>query len=145
MKTSKLTSAVVTLIAFLAINSFVVNVPAQQTLPTPLPKRCKATADQIYFVDSGRSVTEVHPGSNGGNGYQLNILGSKVDKFTLMKEPYMTSVSLVFANDTQAKWQIFFEPNMGRTIASVRMAAYECTGRAVHEHRLTESVQLLDQ
>ena len=143
MRTSKLASAVVTLIAFVAINSFVGNVSAQ--LPQPLPKRCKATADQIYYVDSGRSVTEVHPGSNGGNGYQLNILGSKVDKFTLIKEKHMTSVSLVFANDTQAKWQIFFEPNMGRTIASVRMAAYECTGRAVHEHRLIESVQLLDQ
>lgn len=143
MRTSKLASAVITLIALLAIDSVVVNVPAQQ--PVPLPKRCKATADQIYFVDSGQMVKEVHPGSNGGNGYQLNILGSKVDKFTLMKEPYMTSVSLVFANDTQAKWQIFFEPNMGRTIGSVRMAAYECTGRAVHEHRLTESVQLLDK
>ena len=143
MRTSRLTSAVMTLFAFVAMNSFVVNVSAQK--PIPLPKRCTATADQIYFVDSGQSVKEVHPGSNGGNGYQLNILGSKVDKFTLMKEPYMTSVSLVFANDTQAKWQIYFEPNMGRTIASVRMAAYECTGRAVHEHRLTESVQLLDQ
>ena len=145
MRTSKLVSVVITLIAFLAIDSVVVNVPAQQPKPIPLPKRCKATADQIYFVDSGQMVKEVHPGSNGGNGYQLNILGSKVDKFTLMKEPYMKSVSLVFANDTQAKWQIYFEPNMGRTIGSVRMAAYECTGRAVHEHRLTESVQLLDQ
>ena len=143
MRTSKLASAVITLIAFLAIDSVVVNVPAQQ--PIRLPKRCIATADQIYFVDSGQMVKEVHPGSNGGNGYQLNILGSGVDKFTLMKEPYMTSVSLVSANNTQAKWQIFFEPNMGRTIGSVRMAAYECTGRAVHEHRLTESVQLLDQ
>ena len=145
MKTSKLTSAVMTLIAFLAINGFVVTVPAQQTLPTPLPKRCRATADQIYFVDSGQSVTEVHPGSNGGNGYQLNILGSGVDKFQVVKEPYMKSLSLVYANHDQAKWQIFFEPNMGRTIASIRMTAFECTGRAVHEYRLTESVRLLDQ
>ena len=145
MRTSKLVSAVIILIALLAIDSFVGSAPAQQPKPAPLPKRCTAAADQIYFVDSGRMVKEVHPGSNGGNGYQLNILGSKVDKFTLMKEPYMKSVSLVFANDTQAKWQIFFEPNMGRTIASVRMQAFECYGRAVHEHRLTESVQLLDQ
>src|SRR4051812_45604125 len=99
MRTSRLATAVITLFAFLAIDSFVSNGSAQR--PIPLPKRCIATADQIYFVDSGQSVTEVHPGSNGGNGYQLNILGSKVDKFTLMKESYMTSVSLVFANDTQ--------------------------------------------
>jgi hypothetical protein len=140
MNTSKLISAVMTL---LAINSFVVEVSAQQTLPTPLPK-CRAVADQIYYVDNGRSVTDLHPGSDGGYGYQLNILGRGVDKFALVKEPHMKSVSLVFANGSQAKWQIYFEPNMARVLSSVRMRS-ECTGRAVDEHPLVESVKLHDQ
>ena len=143
MKTSKLTSAVITLIAFLAINSFVVEVSAQRTLPTPLPK-CRAVADQIYYVDNGKSVTDLHPGSDGGYGYQLNILGRGVDKFALVKEPHMKTVSLVFANSSQAKWQIYFEPNMARVLSSVSMRS-ECTGRAVNEYQLVESVKLHDQ
>jgi hypothetical protein len=85
------------LMTLIAIN----NVSAQ----TPLPTRCKPVADQIYFVDSGQSVIEVRP---GGNGYQLIIIGTEVDKFQLVKEPYMTSVSLISATAAQAKWQVFF-------------------------------------
>ncbi|MEQ1764575.1 MAG: hypothetical protein ABL984_15705 [Pyrinomonadaceae bacterium] len=111
----------------------------------PLPK-CRAEASQIYYVDSGRSVTEVRPGSNGGNGYQLNILGSGVDKFSVVKESFMTSVAVIpgYTNATSAKWQIFFAPDMGRTIATVRMQS-SCTGRVVHERNLTSSVTLLNQ
>ena len=136
MKTSKTIIGLFILIALTAAN-----VAAQ--LKTPIPK-CKAVADQIYFVDSGQTVTEVHPGSNNGNGYQLNILGTGVDKLVLVKEAYMTSVSLVFANSSQAKWQIYFEPNRGQTISSVRMRS-ECKGRFVDVYGLTESVRLLDQ
>lgn len=141
MRTSKLTSAVVTLIAFLAINSFVVEVTAQ--LPRPIPK-CRAVADQIYYVDNGQSVTDLHPGKDGGYGYQLNILGQGADKFAVVKEPHMKTVSLVFANASQAKWQIYFEPNMARVLSSVQMRS-ECTGRAVSEYQLVESVKLHDQ
>lgn len=136
MKTTKTMMGLFFLMMLVAIN-----VSAQTG--TPLP-RCKPVADQIYFVDSGQSVTEVHPGSNNGNGYQLNILGSGVDKFQLVKERYMTSVSLVSASSTQAKWQVYFEPNNGQIISSVRMRS-ECTGRLVQEYRLIESVRLLDQ
>ena len=138
--TSRNILAAVTLITFLATNSGLSNVSAQQRIPI-----CKPGVEQIYYVDSGQSVTEVHPGSNGGNGYQLNILGRQVDKYTLLKEPYMSSVSLVSANGGQAKWQVFFNPNMGRLLSSVRMIAGECTGRIVQEYPLTENVRLLDQ
>ncbi|MGH9947866.1 MAG: hypothetical protein ACRD6X_11775 [Pyrinomonadaceae bacterium] len=143
MKTSKIISA----LFFLTILA-VISVSAQRPRdpnPVPLPK-CTANADQIYFVASGQSVTEVHPGSNGGNGYQLNILGNGANKFTLIKEPHMTSVSLIagYTNDTAAKWQVFFNPNMGREITKVRMMS-KCTGRAVHEYPLTVNVVLRDQ
>ena len=143
MKTSKLITAGLALIAFLAIDSFVVEAPAQQTLPAPIPK-CRAVADQIYYVDNGKSVTDLHPGSDGGYGYQLNILGRGVDKYAVVKEPYMKTVSLVFANSSQAKWQIYFEPNMARVLSSVSMRS-ECTGRAVSEYPLVGSFNLHDQ
>jgi hypothetical protein len=143
MKTTKITLGLVTLIALLAINGFVNNVSAQR--PIPLPK-CTATVDQIYFVASGQMVTEVHPGSNGGNGYQLNILGTGADKFWVVKEPYMTSVSVIpnYTNATQAKWQIYFNPRMGQKLTSVKLGS-KCTGRAVHVYPLTVNVTLLDQ
>ena len=141
MKTQRIISAAITLVAFLAVHSFVVEVTAQ--LPQPIPK-CRAVADQIYYVDNGKSVTDLHPGSDGGYGYQLNILGRGVDKFALVKEPHMKTVSLVFANASQAKWQIYFEPNMARVLSSVSMRS-ECTGRAVSEYPLVESVKLHDQ
>lgn len=142
MRTSKIVSGLITLVTFLAVSGPIV-ISAQVKL-----KICKPVANQIYFVASGQSVTEVRPGSNGGNGYQLNILGTEVDKFQLVKEPYMTSVSVIpgYTGPTSAKWQVFFAPKMGRVISSVRMTAFGCiSGRAVHEHRLTESVRLLDQ
>jgi hypothetical protein len=129
------------MVSLFVISGFVTEVSAQQKIG------CKPVANQIYFVDSGQSVTEVHPGSNGGNGYQLNILGPGADKFQLVKEPYMTSVSLIgnYTNDTAAKWSVFFAPNMGRVISSVRMTAPECTGRVVKQYELTSPVTLLDQ
>ena len=144
MKTSKIILGLFTLILLTVINGFVINVSAQKQ-GDRLPK-CTAVADQIYFVDSGQSVTEVHPGSNGGNGYQLNILGTGVDKFWVVKEPYMTSVSVIpnYTNASSAKWQVFFAPKMGRIISKIRMGS-ECTGKAVHEYPLVESVKLLDQ
>lgn len=138
MKTSKIIMGSFFLTTLIAINA-----SAQNGTPLPI-KICKPIADQIYFVDSGQSVTEVRPGSNGGNGYQLNILGSGVDKFQLVKESYMTSVSLVYATDTQAKWQIFFAPKNGQIISKIRMGA-ACSARRVQWYELTESVRLLDQ
>lgn len=146
MKNSKIIIVVITLITFFAVGGFVTDVSAQRPIPppnpTPIPK-CRAQADQIYFVESGQQVSDVHP---GGNGYQLNILGAGANKFTLIKEPTMASVSLIanYTNDTAAKWQVSFNPNMGREITSVRMRS-ECTGRAVHEYPLTVNVVLRDQ
>ncbi len=135
MKTLKTISGLFFLITLIAVN-----VSAQYGTPIRLPK-CSPVADQIYFVDSGRSVTEVYPGSNGGNGYQLNIIGRGVDKFQVSKEPYMSSLSLVYATDTQAKWQIFFAPGQGQTISRIRMGA-GCSTRRVQWFQLTESVVL---
>ena len=116
---------------------------AQRTPPVGQLPKCKAQADQIYFVASGQMVSDVHP---GGNGYQLNIIGAGANKFTLVKDDFMTSVSLIagYTNDSQAKWQVYFNPNMGREITSVRMMS-ECTGRAVNAHGLTVNVVLRDQ
>lgn len=140
MNTKKIVSAL-TLVILFVVSGFVVKVSAQEKIG------CRVRADQIYYVDSGQSVTEVRPGSNGGNGYQLNILGANVDKFQIVKESYMTSVSVIpgYTNATSAKWQIFFAPKMGRVISTVRMSAPECTGRSIKEHQLTEAVRLLDQ
>ncbi len=140
MKLSKIILGLFTVMILFAVSNLSVQGQGER-----LPK-CVATADQIYFVASGQSVTEVHPGSNGGNGYQLNIIGAGANKFTVKKEPYMTSVSVIpgYTNATSAKWQIFFEPNMGQVISKIRMQS-ECTGRLVKEYQLTESVRLLDQ
>ena len=128
---------------FILMTMIAINVSAQE----PLPKRCKAVANEVYFVDSGKMVTELHPGSNGGNGYQLNILGENVDKFQVIKEPYMTAVYLVpnYTNATSAKWQIFFAYKQAQVISKVRMSAPDCTGRLVREYPLTQSVTLLNQ
>ena len=110
MKTLKTISGLFFLITLIAINA-----SAQYGTPLPI-KICKPVADEVYFVDSGQMVTEIHPGSNGGNGYQLNILGSNADKFQVVKEPYMTAVYQIgnYTNATSAKWQIFFAPNMNQ-------------------------------
>jgi len=143
MKRSKINMGLFFLFALIAINSFGTNVAAQK-IPKPPP--CTTTASQIYFVDSGQSVTEVRPGSNGGNGYQLNILGTDVDKFEVIQEKYMTSVSMIpnYTNSTAAKWSIFFAARQGQKISSIRMRS-NCHKGQIKVYQLTESVTLLDQ
>lgn len=127
------------LITLTVINTFGEKVSAQES------GKCKPIANQIYYVDSGQSVTEVHPGSNGGNGYQLNILGTAVDQFEVVQERFMASANVIpnYTSPTSAKWQIFFAPNMGRTLTGVRMKN-KCTGE-INIYRLTTKVRLLDQ
>ncbi|MBX7173473.1 MAG: hypothetical protein K1X72_21065 [Pyrinomonadaceae bacterium] len=144
MKTSKIFMGLVVLIILFAIN----NVPAQKEgdkVPK-IPPRCTSTVSQIYFVASGQSVTEVHPGLNDGNGYQLNILGTNVDKFEVIKEKYMDSVSIIpnYTNETAAKWSITFLPKMGRKISTIRMKS-KCGTGEIKVYQLTESITLLDQ
>jgi hypothetical protein len=145
LRTSKISLGLFSLITLIAINSFVTGVSAQTPIPKGTP-RCTSTAESIYFVDSGQSVTEVHPGSNGGNGYQLNILGKNVDKFEVVQENYMTSVSVIpnYTNSTSAKWSVFFAPNMGQVISRIRMKS-KCGSTETRVYQLTESVVLLDQ
>lgn len=144
MRTSKISMGLFFLITLIAFN-----VSAQKTGDkVPKPPPCTTNANQVYFVASGQMVKEVHPGSNGGNGYQLNILGTDVDKFELIQEKYMTSISVIpgYTNSTAAKWQIFFAPNMGREISSVRMrSTYNCNKGQIKEYKLTQSVELLDK
>ena len=139
MKKSKMILGLSLLSTLMVINNLVSNVSAQEN------DKCKPIANQIYFVDSGQSVTEVHPGSNGGNGYQLNILGTGVDNFEVVQERFMTSVNVIpnYTSPTAAKWQIFFAANMGRTITGVRMKN-KCTGE-INIYRLTTKIRLLDQ
>jgi hypothetical protein len=151
MKSLKTITGLFILMTLIAISSLVSDVSAQVPNPTPLPRpypspRCTSTVSQIYFVDSGQSVKEVHPGSNGGNGYQLNILGTNVDKFEVIQEKYMTSLSIIpnYTNSTAAKWSVFFAPNMGREITSIRMRS-KCGTNEIKTYQLTESVKLLDQ
>src|SRR2546428_95975 len=123
MSLAKLITGSFLLFTLVVLSSLVVNVPAQDK------RNCQATPTNIYFVDSGSGVTEVHPGSNGGNGYQLNIIGDGDNIFEVVKERYMSSLSFlrVYTNPPQAKWEVTFAPNMGRTIAAVRMKN-KCTG-----------------
>lgn len=137
MKTAKIISGLFILMTLIVISGLAAKVSAQG--------KCTAVANQVYFVDSGRSVTEVYPGSNGGNGYQLNILGTGVDNFEVVQERFMTSLYLIpnYTNSTQAKWGMTFAPNMGRTIAAVRLKN-KCTGETV-EYKLVTKVKLLNQ
>ncbi len=143
--TSKISLGLLYLIILIGIFGFVTTVSAQEPIPKGTP-RCTSTVEKIYFVDSGKSVTIVHPGSNGGNGYQLNIIGKNVDKFEVVQENYMTSVGVIpnYTNSTSAKWQIFFAPNMGQVISSIRMKS-KCGSTETKVYQLTESVTLLDQ
>jgi hypothetical protein len=135
MKTSKITLGLFILIILITVN----NASAQEK------GKCTATATNIYFVDSGTSVTEVHPGSNGGNGYQLNIIGDGDSNFEVVQERYMVTLSFVrvYDNPPQAKWQMFFAPNMGRIIPTIRMKN-KCTGET-QAYKLDSKVKLLDQ
>lgn len=147
MKTLKTMSGLFFLMTLIAIN----NLSAQGQNPTPLPRpyptpRCTSTVSQIYFVASGQSVKEVHPGINDGNGYQLNILGTNVDKFEVIQEKFMTYLSIIpsYTNSTAAKWSVLFAPNMGREISTIRMRS-KCGTGEIKTYQLTESVKLFDQ
>ena len=118
------------------------------TVKAQIPKqegRCKANADQIYFVASGKMVIDVSPGSNGGNGYQLDILGNGANNFEVVQEAYMTSLGVIpgYTNNTQAKWQVFFAPGMERVICSIKMKN-KCTGET-KTYTLTVGIRLLNQ
>jgi hypothetical protein len=109
------------------------------------PGRCSATADQVYFVASGKMVIDVFPGSNGGNGFQLNIIGAGADNFEVVQEPYMATVNVIpgYTNATQAKWQVFFNAGFERIICSIKMKN-KCTGQTL-TYPLTTGVKLLNQ
>jgi hypothetical protein len=128
---------------YLFMIGFIYNASAQKI--EKLPGRCKAQADQVYFVASGQMVIDVFPGSNGGNGFQLNIIGAGADNFEVIQEPYMTSVSVIpgYTNATQAKWQVFFNAGMERIICSIKMKN-KCTGETL-TYPLTVGVKLLNQ
>lgn len=127
----------------LLIAGFLSNAAAQKV--EKIPGRCQANADQIYFVASGQMVIDVFPGSNGGNGFQLNIIGAGADNFEVVQEPYMTTVNVIpgYTNATQAKWQIFFNAGFERIICSVKMKN-KCTGET-KSYPLTVGVKLLNQ
>jgi hypothetical protein len=121
------------------ITGFINNASAQKDPP------CRAKADQIYFVASGQTVIDVHPGSNGGNGYQLNILGNGADNFEVVKEAYMTTLNVIpgYTNSTQAKWQIFFAGKMEQVICSIKMKN-KCTGET-KSYPLVSGVKLSNE
>ncbi len=125
------------------ITCFIANASAQKI--ENKPGRCRATADQIYFVASGQMVIDVFPGSNGGNGFQLNILGAGADNFEVVQEAYMTSLSVIpgYTNSTAAKWSLFFNAGMERIICSIKMKN-KCTGETL-TYPLTVGVKLLNQ
>lgn len=127
----------------LFMTGYISNTSAQKI--EKIPGRCKATADQVYFVASGQMVIDVFPGSNGGNGFQLNIIGAGADNFEVVQEPYMTSLSVIpgYTNATQAKWQVFFNAGFERIICSIKMKN-KCTGETI-SYPLTVGVKLLNQ
>ena len=120
-----------------------VGVVGQQT-PLRKPRSCEAS--QIYYVDSGQQVSEVRPGINGGNGYQLNILGTNVDKLEVIKESYMASLQIIpqYTTPTSTKWSLTFAPRMGQMLRTVRIRN-QCQKDNVFTLPLTVEVRLLDQ
>jgi hypothetical protein len=128
--------------ASLFMTGFINNSSAQITKQQG---RCTATADQIYFVASGQMVIDVSPGSNGGNGYQLNIIGAGADNFEVVQEPYITTLNVIpgYTNSTQAKWQVFFTAGMERVICSIKMKN-KCTGET-KTYPLTAGVRLFNK
>lgn len=110
----------------------------------PKPPRCEAS--QIYYVASGQMVSEVHPGPNGGNGYQLNILGTGVDKLEVVQEPYMASLAIIpqYTTPTSTKWSLTFAPRMGQMLRTVRIRN-RCQKDNTSTQNLTVEVRLLDQ
>ena len=115
-----------------------------QRIPLPKPRSCEAS--QIYYVDSGQQVSEVRPGINGGNGYQLNILGTNVDKLEVIKESYMASLQIIpqYTTPTSTKWSLTFAPRMGQMLRTVRIRN-QCQKDNVFTQPLTVEVRLLDQ
>jgi hypothetical protein len=109
---------------FLLLGSFTASAQIQKT-----GGRCTANASQVYFVEDGQSVLDVHPGSRG---YQLNILGTGVDNFEVIQDPCMTTAYVIpsYTNSSSAKWQINFSTNMERVICSVKMKN-KCTGETL--------------
>lgn len=112
----------------------------------PKPPPCDAAASQIYYVDSGQQVSEVHPGPNGGNGYQLNILGTDVNKLEVVQEPYMASLAIIpqYTTSTSTKWSMTFAPRMGQVLRTIRVRNY-CQKGNTFTQNLTVEVRLLDR
>jgi hypothetical protein len=131
------------LIAVTAICGLVTNATAQRQQLEPKKDKCQApSASHVYFVDSGQGVTVVHPGPNGGNGYQINIMGNGVDNFEVEKMPFMTSLNPIpnYTNATSAKWGLEFAPNNAQYIRAIRMKN-KCTGET-KAYKLDATIQL---
>ncbi|MGH9820794.1 MAG: hypothetical protein ACRD43_11550 [Pyrinomonadaceae bacterium] len=142
MKRSKTITGLFALITLTAIYGLVTSVAAQDRV------RCvdkTIRVENVYYVDSGKVVNAVHPGPNGGNGYQLNILGKNVDKLELIKERYMTSVGVIpnYTNASSAKWGLTFAANRQQGLHEVRMKN-KCTGET-DTYKLDSPVELLSQ
>ena len=142
MKTVKVISIIFTLM-FLIVTFASAQGPGTKI---PKPPRCEASASQIYYVASGQQVSEVHPGPNGGNGYQLNILGTGVDKLEVVQEPYMASLAIIpqYTTSTSTKWSMTFAPRMGQMLRTVRIRN-NCQKGTMSTQNLTVEVRLLDQ
>ncbi len=121
----------------LFLTAFAINSSAQRD--------SKCRADQIYFVASGQMVMDVYPGSNSGNGYQLNIIGAGADQFEVIQEPYLATVYVIpgYTNSTQAKWQIHFAQGFERVICSITMKN-KCSGET-RSYPLTVGVRLFNK
>ena len=141
MKRTQIFSALFAASLLLVIGT-ALNVSAQRTRCDP---QDGVAVTHVYVVDSGKVVTEVHPGSNGGNGYQINIMGTMVDKLTVLQDPFMTSIGVIpnYTGPTSAKWGVTFGANMARTIRGVRMTD-TCTGET-RSFKFDTAIKLLDR
>ena len=119
------------------IAGFVARATAQQERV-----KCKAVVGNIWFVQDGSSVLDVHPGDRG---YQINMQGTGVDNFEIVKEACMSGLSVIpgYTNSTAAKWQVNFSPNMERVICSIQMKN-KCTGE-IKTYALFSGVRLFNQ
>ncbi|MEO8404568.1 MAG: hypothetical protein ABI480_08240 [Chitinophagaceae bacterium] len=135
IKRSTITFKALLIICFF-ITGLASNATAQERV------KCKAIVGNIWFVEDGNSVLDVHPGDRG---YQINMQGTGVNNFEIVKEPCMSGLSVIpgYTNSTAAKWQVNFSPNMERVICSIKMKN-KCTGE-IKTYELFSGVRLFNQ
>jgi hypothetical protein len=136
MNISKLKLGLFILISLTVINALVSNVSAQNS-------PCTATITNLFFMDQGTKVTEVHPGDKV---YRLFVQGQNPTNFDLIPENFMKNLGTMLpANGdlTSANFTMSFIANMGRSFTHLKLKN-RCTGQT-SLYKLESKITLSNQ